>query len=38
MGGQAAGGLPPAVLLEARKDGLLMTSGRTRRLWFERSS
>src|SRR3546814_10791369 len=35
---RATGNLPMAVLLEARDDGLLLTNGRTRRLWFERLS
>jgi CubicO group peptidase (beta-lactamase class C family) len=33
--GRATGSLPLAVLLETSDDGLLLTSGRTRRLWFE---
>jgi hypothetical protein len=33
--GRATGSLPLAVLLETGDDGLLLTSGRTRRLWFE---
>src|SRR3546814_16809138 len=35
---RATGNLPMAVLLKARDDGLLLTSGSTRRLWFERLS
>src|SRR3546814_16457024 len=35
---RATGNLPMAVLLEARDAGLLLTSGRTRRLWFGRLS
>lgn len=36
--GRTTDGLPLAVLLEIRNDGFLLTSGRTRRLCFERCS
>ncbi|HVI97559.1 MAG TPA: serine hydrolase domain-containing protein [Sphingomonas sp.] len=36
--GRAASSLPMAMLLEVGDDGLLLTSGRTRRLWCERHS
>lgn len=36
--GRTKGSLPLAVLLEIKNEGFLLTSGRTRRLWFERYS